>query len=235
MFMAKKHTQSIDVDNDHLISILKSLIEIPSVSENEQAISNYIVQELIKDGLAPKQDEMGNVIVHLKGKKHGKRILLNGHIDTIPPGDGWRDDPYKVREVGNRLYGVGAGDMKGGVAVMLELARVLHLRKNDFEGDIILAFVVGEEHENRDKHGAKHIASQVIADMGIIFEPSQQEDKRKLNIKIGNCGRGIFSVKIFGKSAHSSRPFLGVNSIEVGSLIVQKVKERAQKIQRISC
>jgi len=221
----------IDIDYTHLENLLETLIAIPSVSGSEKAISDYIVDELKEYGLNPKQDKMYNVIVRIEGNKQGKSFLLNGHIDTVPPGDEWDNDPFRPRRDKNRIYGLGAADMKAGISVMMELARVFQARIKELNGTIIFAFTVGEEIEDHNKHGALHIAKEVKADMGLVLEPSQQEDERNLSIKLGSCGRAVFEIKIYGKSAHSSRPFLGINVIEIGSKIVSKVREKADQLE----
>ncbi|MDP7260777.1 MAG: hypothetical protein QGI80_02325, partial [archaeon] len=93
-----------DLNFERLEEDLFSLIEIPSVSGNEQAISNFILSTLKKSGLKPEQDEMGNIIVQIDGKHKGNHVILNGHLDTVPPGKGWKGDPYKARKANGRIY-----------------------------------------------------------------------------------------------------------------------------------
>jgi len=221
-----------DLNFERLEGDLFSLIEIPSVSGNEQAISNFVRDTLKKSGLKPKQDKMGNVIIQINGKHEGKHVILNGHLDTVPPGKGWKGDPYKARQANGRIYGLGSADMKAGLAIMMELSRIFHSLKRNFCGKVTFAFTVGEEVEDHKRHGAYHITKKLKGDFALVLEPSQQDDSKNICVKVGNGGRCILNVKIHGKAAHSGRPFLGVNALEVGSLVVNKIRKEAPKIKK---
>ena len=86
-----------------------------------------------------------NLVGSIKGKEEGLKILLNGHLDTVTLSQGWTKDPFKATIEGDRLYGLGALDMKGGsAAIMLALKAFLQNVK-DFKGEIVYTLVSDEE------------------------------------------------------------------------------------------
>ena len=114
-----------------------------------------------------------NVVGVLKGEGRGRSILLNGHVDTMPPGDLslWKVPPFKAKIVGNRLYGNGSTDMKAGVAAMImavELIREMGIKPG---GDIIIESVVDEEGGG---NGTLDCTLRGIrADAAIVLEPTE--------------------------------------------------------------
>jgi acetylornithine deacetylase/succinyl-diaminopimelate desuccinylase-like protein len=109
-----------ELDQKYVLSKLEEMIKIPSVVGKEGEIADYLKQELESLGLKTETDTVRpnrpNIYARLKGKKSGKRIHFNGHTDTVPVVDGWDHDPYDPVIEGNKIYGLGSNDMKGGIA-----------------------------------------------------------------------------------------------------------------------
>lgn len=113
-----------------------------------------------------------NVVGVLKGTGGGRSIMLNGHIDVVPPGDlkSWTGDPYTMRVDGDRLIGRGVTDMKGGMAGMLAAIRKVQ-QAGPLRGDVIFESVIGEE---RGEPGTKRCVERGYkADFAIVGEAGE--------------------------------------------------------------
>ena len=104
-------------------SLIQKLIQIKSVSGNEQAIQKFIFSYLINLDLKPAWKQ-GNVWVKIKGKDGAKALIFNAHVDTVDPGEikNWSDLPWLGTIKNNKIYGLGASDEKAGAAALLLLA-----------------------------------------------------------------------------------------------------------------
>ena len=97
--------------------LLAELVAIPSVSGNEKWLAERLAALLLDGGASVAQD--GRNVCARRGDG-GPTLLLNSHIDTVPPVDGWTTYPWNPRIEGDRLVGLGANDAKASVAAMLE-------------------------------------------------------------------------------------------------------------------
>ena len=140
---------------EKIVKLLSDLIEIYSPYFEEDKVMEFAYNWLTEKNIPVryhkyKEDKVTkfhgtNVVGNIKGKEDGLRILLNGHLDTVTLSRGWTKDPLKASIEGDRLYGLGALDMKGGAAAMM-IALEAFLRNNkDFKGEIIYSFVSDEE------------------------------------------------------------------------------------------
>lgn len=200
------------VENTFLLETLKQLVEIPSVTGQEQQVGEYIFTALQACGMdtVSRQDIGGgrfNVIAKIKGTKPGPTILMTGHMDTVDVGDGWSTDPFRAVIKGEKMYGRGAADMKCGIAAVIDSLRAVAERRGDLCGEILVAFVCDEEAYST---GVDHLIRQGIhADFGIAAEPEWKAI-------IGSVGKMLIKVKVQGVAAHGNRPDLGINAIEEG-------------------
>lgn len=164
-------------------------------------------------------DSYGNVIGHIKGKKPGKAILFDGHIDTVPvPDDSkWKHAPFGGELVDGKIYGRGASDMKGAVSAMIAAAAFFaEDTQRDFAGDIYVAGVVHEE--IFEGIAARKISEAVQPDYVVIGEASE------LNLKRGQRGRAEIVVETFGKPAHSANPEKGINAVTKMSKLIDRIE-----------
>ena len=164
-------------------------------------------------------DAYGNVIGHIKGSKPGKKLLFDGHIDTVPvPDDSkWTYSPFGAEVVDGKIYGRGTSDMKGQTSAMISAAAYFAEDvKKDFEGDIYVAGVVHEE--LFEGVASRSISSFVKPDYVIIGESSE------MNLKIGQRGRAEIVIETFGKPAHSANPEKGVNAVYKMSKVIEKIQ-----------
>lgn len=184
-------------DVERLASDLRELIRIPSFQDS-LGVSAFVQGRLRKLGVSFHADSDGNVVAEI-GK--GPGFLLNAHMDTVAPGEGWMFDPFSGAERGGRIYGRGASDCKAGVAAMLEIARVL--KEEATEKRVVLAFTAYEEGYPMEKNGVHRVLPRLKGiDKGLILEASVEG--RKLGIIIGCRGNMRYSLDIIGERGHSS-------------------------------
>ncbi|HZM73790.1 MAG TPA: ArgE/DapE family deacylase [Candidatus Polarisedimenticolia bacterium] len=219
------------VDAGRAVETLAALVRIPSVTGSEEAIQGELaarlvalgaaVERLNPDPVAFERDdpdwpgaEMPRtslpIVVGRYGRAGGRRILLVGHVDIVPPGERstWSHDPWAAEIVGDRLFGRGACDMKGGVTSILEALAALGAggALESLEGELVVAFVPSEEDGGQGMLAA--IRAGVTGDMAIITEPTS------LDVVVAHAGALTFRLTVPGRAAHASVRRLGVSALD---------------------
>lgn len=197
------------------VGLTRELVKIRSINPpgDELPVAQLLADWMEKHGFEVAVQTIGgnrgNVIGIIRGSGEAPSLVFCGHLDVVPPGDlgNWSYDPFSAEVVGNRIYGRGTADMKGGLAAMAVSGALLIREKVELKGDLIVAGVAGEE---VDSIGAKFFAeSKWFENCGgiVIGEPTGME--------LVTAHRGALWVKIktYGKSAHGSTPHLGINAI----------------------
>jgi len=193
-----------------LFELTKNLINIPSVSENEQAVGFFLRDYLKNLGwtveLQPVSENQNNVIARLNDTP---RVFFSTHMDTVPPF-------IEASEDDEKIYGRGACDAKGIIASQISAAE--ELRKQGVS-DIGLLFTVDEEQGSAGARAAnKHpIASK--CEFMINGEPTDND------LAIGSKGSLRFSIKTEGVAAHSAYPEEGESAIDKLLDILQDVRK----------
>lgn len=140
----------------------------------------------------------------------GKPVFhFNGHYDVVPAGSGWTRRPFDPVIEGERLYGRGSTDMKGGIASFLVALKSIIDSSKKLKGSIEVALVPDEEIGGESGAGFLVRKVGVRPDYAVIGEPSGSE-----SIWIGHKGAIWALVEVYGKQAHGSTPWLGVNAFE---------------------
>jgi putative selenium metabolism hydrolase len=191
------------------IALCQALIQRKSYSGQEDSVVERMKQSFGELGFDDViVDEYGNILGRIKGKRPGKVLLLDGHIDTVPVPDEskWTHKPYGGEIDSGRIYGRGTSDMKGAVSAMVAAAAFFaEDTQRDFAGEIYVSGVVHEE--CFEGIAARKISSRIKPDYVVIGESSE------LNLKRGQRGRAEIVVETFGKPAHSANPRAGVNAV----------------------
>jgi acetylornithine deacetylase/succinyl-diaminopimelate desuccinylase-like protein len=181
-----------------------------------------IKPELEQVGLHPSIDRMGNLILRLNGRGRGDRLMLVGYAMNAAPstmqnpysGEIVDGAPYKLQ--GECAWGRGACEQKGSLAALMAAMRFIGVTKVELPAD--LYFVVSTAGETGRHDSLAHVLDHgnVEADWCIIDGPPE--------IQLGNKGRVDVLVTVRGKQAHSSRPWEGINAIEGGMKVLERLK-----------
>ena len=193
-----------------LISCVRQLVQIPSLSGEEKELAYFIRDSLNDFGLDKVYiDELGNVIGIFKGKSNHPLIVLEGHMDHVSPGNLklWKYPPYSAKIVDGKVYGRGTVDMKSSIAAMMFASKEIAQREN--EGTLVLCFVVHEE--TAEGEAIKHIVEN---ELGEIPDLIVLGEATSLNLATGHRGRAVIKVELTGKSVHASMPKLGLNALQ---------------------
>lgn len=205
---------------EKVINLCQTLIQAKSYSGEENLAAEELKQFLTENGFDEvKIDSYGNILGTVKGKRPGKKIVFDGHLDTVPVGNesDWTYPPFEAKIVDGKIYGRGTSDMKGAVAAMANAAANFAAdTKKEFAGEIIVAGVVHEE--CFEGVAARAISSAVKPDYVVIGEASN------CNLKIGQRGRGEIKVETFGVPAHSANPEKGVNAVYQMCRLVEAIR-----------
>ncbi|MBR8700955.1 N-formyl-4-amino-5-aminomethyl-2-methylpyrimidine deformylase [Fusobacterium sp. DD29] len=205
---------------NQLVEVLQNMIRRRSYSGEEKEIAEYIKKICLEVGYDEVHiDKYGSVIGKIKGNYPGPKVLMDGHMDTVPVDEEkWEKKPFEGEVIDGKLYGRGTSDMKGALcAMLLAGAYLAQDLKKEFAGEIYIAGVVHEE--CFEGVAAREISKYVKPDFVIIGEASQ------LNLKIGQRGRGEIVVETFGKPSHSANPEKGINAVYKIMGIIEKIKQ----------
>ncbi|MFX1283151.1 MAG: M20 family metallopeptidase [Promethearchaeota archaeon] len=203
------------LENSYAQRLLEEMIRINSIVGQESEMADYLKNELNALGLQCEMDEIEpsrpNVYARLEGDKPGKRLNFNGHTDTIPIVDGWETDPFNPLVKEGKLYGLGACDMKAGIACILNMIRAFVESGHPFNGELSFSGVIDEEAYGK---GAKAMLKTDFSkvDAIVLAEPYPGDEVKP--IPLGITGKILYDISVKGKAAHGFRPHLGINAIE---------------------
>ncbi|MEV0629911.1 succinyl-diaminopimelate desuccinylase [Nonomuraea wenchangensis] len=181
-------------------ALTAAIVDIESVSGAERALADAVERAL---AALPhlKVERSGETVVARTELGHAERVLIAGHLDTVPVAGNL---PSRVE--GDLLYGCGTSDMKAGVAVALRLAATVPAPSRD----VTYVFYDCEEIE-AERNGLTRVAREhpdwLLADFAVLMEPTD-------GVIEGGCqGTLRAEVAVSGKRAHSARSWFGVNAI----------------------
>lgn len=199
-----------------MLDLAKGLIALESHSQatgRERRCAEYGLEWLRRHGveaeLAWVADGRANLLARV-GPTGGRRLMLNGHLDTIG-GEGMAFPAFAPFVGDGRLYGRGACDMKGPLAAMM--AAMVDLKDLELLGEVLFAGVIGEEERSEGTEAL--LASGQQADFCIVGEPSDME------IHLGHRGLEWLEVRFHGVAAHSGAMELGRSAIAAATTFVE--------------
>ena len=206
------------------VALTAALVDVPSVSGAEDAITD-LVQAALEAVPSLQVVRDGNVVVARTALGRERRVLLAGHLDTVPIADNL---PSRLDGFG-RLFGCGTSDMKSGDAVLLHLAATLPDPAYD------LTFVLYDNEEvEADRNGLNRIVATrrelLDADLAVLMEPTSGV------VEAGCQGTLRVRVAIPGRRAHSARGWLGENAIHAAApLLTMLVRYDAREVDIDGC
>lgn len=196
----------IDKNSNDAIAFLEKTVNIDSPTENiagVKAVGQLFARELESMGMTvrwidmpPETKRAGHLIAETRGTK-GKKLLLLGHLDTVLSGEKFRRD-------GNRAYGTGIGDMKGGNAIALYALKALHAAGALKDTQIILMFTGDEEDSCEPVSVCRGdmIAAAKRSDLALSFEGTVRN-----TATVGRRGASSWTLEVEAKTGHSSQIF----------------------------
>jgi acetylornithine deacetylase/succinyl-diaminopimelate desuccinylase family protein len=198
-----------------LVAILSDLIALPSPYPpgTSVEICAYAAKRLRKAGykveIATRKKGVDNVVARRKGKTKGPVIAFNAHVDTVGVGEraNWKSDPYKALVKGGLVYGLGAGNCKGSMAVQLWLAEEIARRGGPAKGELIFTFVADEE--NLGPEGMEYLRKSGKVRPDALILGAQTEN----NLIVAERGVMWARITTRGKAAHAGNPDAGDNAI----------------------
>jgi succinyl-diaminopimelate desuccinylase len=193
------------------------LVDAPSVSGDERELADA-VERALRALPRLRVDRHGNNLVARTAFGLPERVLLAGHLDTVPIAE---NVPSKVE--GGRLYGCGSSDMKSGVAVQLKVAHEVGAAQGPTPNrDLTFVFYDCEEVEAA-RNGLGHLVREhpdwLAADFAVLLEGTNGE------IEGGCKGTLRARVSTTGVRAHSARDWLGVNAIHAAAPVLARLAE----------
>ena len=178
------------------ITLLSSLISIPSISREEEKAADFL--QTYMEGIGIMTNRSGNNIWCISPKFDMQKptILLNSHIDTVKPVNGWRKHPYTAKMEDGKLYGLGSNDAGASVVSLFETFRYLSATEQAYN----LIFLASCEEEVSGKNGIESVLTQLppIA-LGIVGEPTE------MHPAIAEKGLMVLDVNAHGVAGHAAR------------------------------
>ena len=226
-------SDAVEARREAAARLLGGLVRVPSVTGSEGAVQEVVAEEMgarglaverfeaTAEGVAPYREHVGeqtaedllgrpNVVGRRSGSGGGRSLLLNAHVDTVEPGDTalWRarGGPFSGAVEGDLLYGLGACDMKGGLATQLVALDALGDLGVELGGDVAVSAVVGEE-----TSGVGALATVLAgyrADAVVISEPT------RLALVPAQGGGLVLRIKVPGRAVQAAEPHRGVSAFE---------------------
>ena len=205
---------SLDLHDD-VVAVTGALVDIPSESHHEQQIADAVQQALIAlPGL--RVQRVDNVIVAATDLGHAERVLLAGHLDTVPSAGNL---PHRIAD--GWMWGLGSVDMKGGVAVLLRMALLASQSPGELTRDISCVVYDCEE-VSAEFNGLERLVQThpqlLVCDVAILLEPTDGV------VEAGCQGTLRAVVEVPGVRAHSARSWLGTNAIHAATDVLDRLR-----------
>lgn len=217
-------------DAEELLPLARRLIQVPSENPpgNERHVALAIQEVLQHNGIASSLTWAGpgrpNLMAELEGSGPGPTLIYNGHLDVVPAGPNWTEDPFSGLIRNGRLYGRGAADMKSGVAAMIYAAIILKRMGTPFHGKLVLFFNADEENSNLGMK--RFLQDEIKADYAVIGEPTG------LDVCTSHRGAGRYRVHTYGGTGHTSIVDNGDNSIYRMAKLIPALEKLAAELRQ---
>jgi acetylornithine deacetylase len=230
--------RAIEARRGRAVEFLQRLVAEPSIVGNEAGAQRVVAAELARLGFDVQELEVPPAINAVRGAGvpqlpyrgrplvlgerpgDGRSLLVNGHIDVVPPGlaERWSADPFEPHVVDGWLHGRGAGDMKAGFAmVTLAVEALLESAPEAIAGQLSFLSVIEEECTGNGTLAAA--AAGVLADGVVLPEPTN------LELLLEGIGILWLELTVEGRSAHAHLPKDGANAIALALPLVHALQE----------
>jgi len=198
------------VDPSALLELASDLIRIPSFKTEETRLARWLAEFFTARGYSVDLQEVEpgrfQTIATRKGTGGGKSLMFNGHIDIDPLAYGWKRDPWTPTVEGDRLFGAGIYNMKGGVASMIAAAEAVRQSGAAHRGDLVVACVAGEL---QGGVGTVHLLNTGLrTDLAVVTEPYGAH-----HVVTTHAGVTEMAISTIGRSRHITRKKEAVDAI----------------------
>lgn len=220
------------LSEEYIAAVLADLVRTPSTNPGSyeadvaERVVSWFEATPVETRLVESMPGRPSVGAVLAGRGDGPRLVLNGHLDTVPidDPDQWTVDPFSAAVRGGYMYGRGACDMKAGLAVQIAVAHHLAADLDRLAGSLVLHFAAGEE---RAEPGTLSLLEAgFTGDCGIVTEPTE------LQIAAATRGLAPLQVRLTGRSIHASRAHLGVNPTWGLRWVLEALEEYRADVER---
>jgi acetylornithine deacetylase len=229
----------VNIDSDYNRQVLADLVRCDSINpaftdssgqsgRGERVIADLVVKILsdlnLDVQLHESVDGRPSIVGVLKGTGGGRSLMLNGHLDTVGPGN--MEHPFEPRIEDGRLYGRGAYDMKGALAACIGSAAALIHSGQRLKGDLVLAMVADEEDASL---GTVDVLNDYSVDGAIVTEPTE------LRLCMAHKGFTWLKITTRGFACHGSDFKRGVDAnMRMGKILGQLSELEADLRDRTS-
>ena len=221
----QKDQISAQVDRAAMLELAKQLISIPSFKPHETPVAQFLDGYFRERGYAVELQEVEpgrlQAIATLKGSGGGRSLMLNGHTDINSLRRGAHRDPTVPTIEGDRLYGQGVENMKGGLASMIVAAEAVRLCDVQLKGDLVLACVVGETQGGEGTYFLTE--SGLRTDMAVSPEPTGVG-----NIATVHAGIAHLAIHTYGVTGHISVQEHTVNAVSKMTRVINALENMEQ-------
>lgn len=230
---------AIDACRADLTGLAQDLIRIPTLNppgRNYRAICDYLAARMLAQGWqvelvratgAPGDSDdfpRWNMVARLESGRAGDCVHFNSHHDVVEVGHGWTRDPFGGELEGDRIYGRGACDMKGGLAASVIAAEAFVATRPDWRGSIEISATADEE--SGGYGGVAYLAERGHFSPDRVQHVIIPEPLHKDRICLGHRGVWWAEVETHGRIAHGSMPFLGDSAIRHMGAVLEEIEDR---------
>jgi succinyl-diaminopimelate desuccinylase len=221
-----------EADEHDVALTLSRLVATPSVNgvDDEGRMAEQVALELASTGCEIEFVEIATDRPSVASVLHGTvgepRLVLNGHMDTVPPGDlgDWTRDPFGGEIEDGVVWGRGAADMKGGLTAQIVCARLLAGLRDRLRGTLIMHFAAGEE---SGEPGTRILIERgFTGDWGICTEPTG------LSVALVQRGMTTLVVRVHGRPAHAALAESALNPIELLQPLLAALERHNDELQK---
>jgi succinyl-diaminopimelate desuccinylase len=209
-----------------LVDLTIRLIQIPTENPpgNEKVAAQFLKPLLSKTGFKIKTvlspEGRWNLLAEKRWGRGGRRLIFNGHLDVVPAGNAsqWKYPPFQGKLHKGKIYGRGSSDMKSGIASFIHALSTIERSKIPLHQGAVILHLVSDE-ESHGHQGMEFLTQRegIQGDAALVGEPT---DLQPVIAQKGALWLRIFTI---GRSAHGSKPHLGINAVEKMMKLIERL------------
>ena len=208
-----------------LVDLTIRLVQIPTENPpgNEKVAAQFLKPLLSKTGFKIKTvlspEGRWNLLAEKRWGRGGRRLIFNGHLDVVPAGNPsqWKYPPFQGKLYKGKIYGRGSSDMKSGIASFIHALQTIERSKIPLHQGAVILHLVSDE-ESHGHQGMEFLTQRegIQGDAALVGEPTD------LQPVIAQKGALWLRILTIGRSAHGSKPHLGINAVEKMMKLIER-------------